>query len=44
MDKFLKSNCVDDVKRRVKEYQNYGLTKYYITNKYKENEQMFEFT
>jgi len=36
MDKFLKSTGVDDAKKRVKEYQNYGLTKYFITNKYEE--------
>jgi hypothetical protein len=34
MDKFLKSTGVDDAKKRIKEYQNYGLTKYFITNKY----------
>ena len=32
-EKFLRTNTLDETKQKIKEYQNYGLTKFYISNK-----------
>lgn len=33
IDKFTRSSSVEDAKAKIKEFQNYGLAKFYITNK-----------
>lgn len=33
-EKFLRVESLEEAKSRIKEYQNYGLTKFYISNKY----------
>lgn len=32
-EKFLRASSIEDAKTRVKEYQNYGLTKFHISNR-----------
>lgn len=32
-DKFNRVNSIEDAQNRIKEYQHYGLTKFYISNK-----------
>lgn len=36
-DKFMRVNSIDEAKSRIKEYQNYGLTKFHISNRYATN-------
>ena len=33
LDKFVRVPSINETKIKIKEYQNYGLTKFYITNK-----------
>lgn len=33
IDKFIRVNSIDETKTRIKEYQNYGLTKFHISNR-----------
>jgi hypothetical protein len=33
-ENFIRIQSVDETKAKIKELQNYGLTKFYITNKY----------
>lgn len=33
-EKFLRAETLEEAKARIKEYQNYGLTKFYISNKF----------
>lgn len=33
-DKFQRVNTIEDAQNKIKEYQHYGLTKFYISNKF----------